>query len=191
MSGPNWLGLLKWTLATSDGTAPSEVRQMTDEDRAFLEKVMKEAVKDEPARMSEIINECIKLIDEHSVLSSYESVDRYLDELDDIIEQIDMAQIFVKFGGLESLLRMLELDNLNVETRSHISTVIGGLSQNNITVQDEMFQKGTIDRLSKVYISTTNVKLKTKIFEAMLVLRRYLHSVTPILYPHKLSNAGC
>ena len=38
-----WLGLLKWSLANQDdGTTPSEARPINDEDRAFLEKVMKE-----------------------------------------------------------------------------------------------------------------------------------------------------
>ena len=46
--GGIWLGLLNWSLAHTDGTSPSEVRPMSDEDRLFLEKVMKEAVKDEP-----------------------------------------------------------------------------------------------------------------------------------------------
>ena len=37
-----WLGLLKWSLAYSDGTKPSEgAVPMSPEDKAFLEKVMK------------------------------------------------------------------------------------------------------------------------------------------------------
>ena len=38
-----WLGLLKWSLQQQDdGTVPSDVSAMSDEDKAFLEQVMKE-----------------------------------------------------------------------------------------------------------------------------------------------------
>ena len=36
-----WLGLLKWTLAHQDGTSPSPAKEMTAENKAFLEAVMR------------------------------------------------------------------------------------------------------------------------------------------------------
>ena len=41
----HWLGLLKWSLAYSDGTEPAgDVEPMSKEDIDFLEKVMKEGI---------------------------------------------------------------------------------------------------------------------------------------------------
>jgi len=54
-----WLGLLKWTLAHQDGTVPSEESptMMSDEDKAFLEKVMAEGIIDECDRMKFILQQ--------------------------------------------------------------------------------------------------------------------------------------
>ena len=38
---------MKWSLSYSDGTSQSSAKPMSDEDKQFLEKVMKECVKDE------------------------------------------------------------------------------------------------------------------------------------------------
>ena len=59
-----WLGLLKWTLAHSDGTKPSDpAKMMSDEDRAFLEMVMKEGIIDENERMKIILEEFSKAME--------------------------------------------------------------------------------------------------------------------------------
>ena len=67
----NWLGLLKWSLAQGeegDGTVDTQVTPMTEEDKAFLEQVMKECVKDEPQRITEIIK---RFISEENNLGSH------------------------------------------------------------------------------------------------------------------------
>jgi hsp70-interacting protein len=95
--GPNWLGLLQWSLAHSDGTRPtSEVQKMGDEDKKWLEAVMKDSVKDEPARMNQIMTEIVAMLDSKSCCENEERIEIMLDELRDITEQIDMAQIFVR-----------------------------------------------------------------------------------------------
>ena len=155
MSAPNWLGLLKWSLSYSDGTSPSPAKPMSDEDKQFLEKVMKECVKDEPAKLNEIILEFMKLLAIDvtttpsntninvtqnipsneitpdiisNVVNAKDKIENCLYELDEIIDQIDMAQIFVKFGGLECLIRLLEIKQLDIQVRWHIAAVIGELS---------------------------------------------------------------
>ena len=50
--GPDWLGLLKWSIAHSDGTTDSEVKLMSEEDKAFLTMVMEEGVRNDPMRMT-------------------------------------------------------------------------------------------------------------------------------------------
>eukprot|EP00471_Norrisiella_sphaerica_P001413 CAMPEP_0184478316 /NCGR_PEP_ID=MMETSP0113_2-20130426/378_1 /TAXON_ID=91329 /ORGANISM="Norrisiella sphaerica, Strain BC52" /LENGTH=363 /DNA_ID=CAMNT_0026856067 /DNA_START=32 /DNA_END=1123 /DNA_ORIENTATION=- len=44
---PQWLGLLRWSLKYKDGTSDSKLRPMSDEDKTFLENVMKNLVIDE------------------------------------------------------------------------------------------------------------------------------------------------
>lgn len=95
--GPNWLGLLQWSLAHSDGTTPtSEVKKMGDEDRKWLEAVMKDNVKDEPARMNQIMAEIVGFLETSTCGPNEEHIEIMLEELRDITEQIDMAQIFIR-----------------------------------------------------------------------------------------------
>ena len=99
--GPNWLGLLQWSLAHSDGTRPtSEVKKMGEEDRKWLEAVMRDNVKDEPARMNEIMTEIVAMLESQSCVENEEKIEFMLEELRDMTEQIDMAQIFVKLVSL-------------------------------------------------------------------------------------------
>ena len=95
--GPNWLGLLQWSLAHSDGTSSSsQVQRMGDEDRKWLEAVMKDNVKDEPARMNQIMADVIGMLDSSTCSENEDRIVYMLEELRDITEQIDMAQIFVR-----------------------------------------------------------------------------------------------
>lgn len=167
MSGPNWLGLLKWSMAHSDGTAASDTTHMTDEDKAFLQRVM-ESIKNEPDRMAEIIKSCNEIIDQNVLSSSIDLIDGYLDELDDMVDHIDLAQIYVKLGGLDCLFRILEIVDLETENlKCHISTVIGTLAQNNIKVQEDVFSRGFVQRLVAAYHQAQSPKLKTKVLYAL------------------------
>ena len=146
-AGPNWLGLLKWSLAHSDGTAPSQFSVMGEEDKMWLEQVMKECVKDEPARMNEIMLEIMNRLDSHTCSES-DHLENILDELRDIVEHIDMARVFVKFGGLQCLLGLLQTEeSIGEEIRCLAAGIIGTLAQNNIIVQEEMHAAGIVDKL--------------------------------------------
>ncbi|CAN0023540.1 unnamed protein product [Ectocarpus fasciculatus] len=62
--GPDaWLGLLKWTLSHQDGTEPSDARPMGDEDRAWLEKVVSEGVRDDFKTMTDIYSRLCTYLD--------------------------------------------------------------------------------------------------------------------------------
>lgn len=165
MDQGNWLALLKWSLRQGgDGTTPSEQSQLTDEDRLFLERVMSESVKNEPARMQEIMNRLVNLLDTHALDENEEEVEGMLEELQDIVEQIDMAQIFVKYGGLECLLQIVERNDHESSLRTAASTVIGTLAQNNPQVQAEAHKVNVPGRLSELFVaSTTSSKLQAKV----------------------------
>jgi hsp70-interacting protein len=58
-----WLGLLKWSLTYVDGTVPSEespnYKEMSTEDKKFLEEVMKDGIINEGERMKTILNHLV------------------------------------------------------------------------------------------------------------------------------------
>jgi hsp70-interacting protein len=86
-----WLGLLKWTLAHSDGTKPSDpAKMMSDEDRAFLEMVMKEGIIDENERMKIILEEFSKAMEYYK--SQADKLTRIDEDQNDDDDDDDVAE---------------------------------------------------------------------------------------------------
>lgn len=72
---PNaWLGLLKWSLAHQDGTEPSDTRSMSDEDRAWLERVVHEGIRDDMKIMTQIYGRLCSYLDDLASLSTTASL---------------------------------------------------------------------------------------------------------------------
>jgi hsp70-interacting protein len=166
MSQPNWLGLLKWSLAHQDGTSTSQFSEMSEEDKAWLERVMKEAVKDEPQRINEIMQYMKELLsrgDQSILESEQEKIEIQLEELRDIIEQIDMAQIFTKFGGCEILLSLLTFAPLDSDNKAVAAAAIGTATQNNLATQDILYQKHFLSSLVPIFLQTKTTLLKNKV----------------------------
>ena len=164
---------------------------MTDEDKAFLERVMKEAIKDEPARMQEIMQEIVSMLDNQTCATNEEHLLEILDELRDMTEQIDMATVFVKFGGLQCLMGLIESPEsaLGVDVRSLAAGAIGTLAQNNLSVQEEIYKLGTVDRLATVCLaSTSSSQLSAKVLYAIsCIVRNHAAAETDFVLRHSES----
>lgn len=169
---PNWLGLLQWSLAYSDGTSASTGRTLNEEDKLWLERVMKEAVTDEPARLNEIMLALTAVLDRTPNENDEEMIENSLEEIKSIVDQIDMAQVFSKFGGSKCLLRIINNDGISNELKSIAASVIGTMAQNNILVQDILFKEGFIDVLLKTFATTDSALLSTKILFAVSCIIR-------------------
>ena len=187
MDGPNWLGLLKWSLSYSDGTAPTAATPLSKEDQDFLTRVMEEAVRNDGQRMREIMLDIAAYLEEeveetkscevdtqdtsmansainHSsskltgaaasaqraasraaaAVAAFralgraaqdEQIENELDELQDIVEQIDMAIDFIThLKGADCILDLVQdkrrlVGSLAVRCRACV--VLGTLTQNN------------------------------------------------------------
>merc|ERR1719163_2564700 len=100
----NWPGLLAWSTKYHDGTHASEFKQMTDEDRAFLERAMEEAfgkIEDPNQVMAEAITQ-IKAADrtDESIVTALEVIDRCCDDP-------DCARNCEKLDGLQPLIDLI------------------------------------------------------------------------------------
>ena len=161
---------------------------MSDEDKAFLERVMKEAIKDEPARMQEIMQEIMTMLDNQTCAINEDHLMEILDELRDMTEQIDMAKVFVKFGGLQCLMGLIESPetSLSVDVRSLAAGVIGTLAQKNLSVQEDIYKLGTVDRLTTVCLaSTSSSQLSAKALYAIsCIVRNHAAAETDFVLRH-------
>ena len=156
-----WLGLLKWSLAYSDGTRPSseEFVPMSPEDKAFLEKVMKEGIINENERMKTILKDVTAQMEEWRI-NKYteeeaERVEDLLQEVRDIVEQIDYARAFAAMKGAVFLLGCVqERGSMPKSTRVMCLGIMATMCQHNPPVQKELLELGSIRILSDLFFAT-------------------------------------
>jgi len=144
-----WLGLLKWTLAHQDGTVPSSESptMMSDEDKAFLEKVMAEGIVDESERMKFVLQEFSKAMEYYKHSSreaatttatatteeqplappNEDDLEILLQELRDIVEQVDFARGFVNLKGCSYLLGAISATTTTSSSSSSMPVVPNGI----------------------------------------------------------------
>lgn len=155
-----WLGLLKWSLQYSDGTRPDESSEnmtpMSEEDKAFLEAVMREGIIDENVRMKTILTDVTEKLSkwkqEPYTQAEEEEVEEFLQELRDIVEQIDYARAFAALKGLDFLLGCVgERERVPRSTRLMCLGLLATLAQNNPPVQKDLLELGAIRTLSDLF----------------------------------------
>lgn len=149
-SYPHWLGLLKWSLAQTDPDGSSDFTEMTEENRNFLDAVMKDMVKDEPGDLQKILKTFQDMFDRGLVCDDNSQVLNLLEDAQLIIDQIDMANVFCKFGGAAVLKNILNSNILLDDCKCTASVICGELSQNNPTAQIEMLKSGLLDQLAVI-----------------------------------------
>lgn len=177
MSAPNWLGLLRWTIAHSDGTHDSQFNEMKAEDKVWLEKVMKEVVRDDPQRMNEVmlsVKDVLARLQDGAVLSEdeFETMETDLEDLRDIVEQVDMAQVFAKFHGASILIQVANNSVFPAELRGLCLGVIATVSQNNLVTQNLFFEQLLVSDLVKTFLTTDSFVVATKALLAISAVTR-------------------
>lgn len=175
---PNWLALLKWSLNQSDGTKETSV-EATKEDMEWLANAMADLVQDQPKRIREILAELVNfmenpLIDKNSLINDSDidsdnsneksiNVNELLEEVRDMIDHIDMAQIFVKFGGIKCLMYFITSENIKITIRSLAAVILAEISQNNNNVQDEANKNNIIPELCIQCLNTNQFSFAAKL----------------------------
>lgn len=164
-----WLGLLKWSLAYSDGTRPSDEKfnPMSKEDIEFLENVMKDGIIDEGERMKEILRNLTDSLEgmltettnqeekRKEPLSEDDMLDLF-QELRDIVEQIDYARAFMAMGGIKFLLGCATTEaNVPKSIRKSALSVMATMCQNNPPVQLNLLEEGHMPQLIQLFLDYT------------------------------------
>ncbi|GAX21097.1 hypothetical protein FisN_1Lh227 [Fistulifera solaris] len=169
-----WLGLLKWSLAYSDGTSPSAAHPLSDADREFLEKVMKEGIINEGDRMKTILEEVTMQFQKWKDTKRYtqeedDQVSDLLQELRDIVEQIDYATAFCSLQGIPFLLGCVqETECIPRSSRLICLGILATLCQNNPEVQKQLLERGALQILSDLFFATTDDgELRSRILQAI------------------------
>ncbi|XP_020179504.1 uncharacterized protein [Aegilops tauschii subsp. strangulata] len=172
--GPDWNGLLKWSLAHgSDGTNPP--RALSEEDRKWFMEAMRANTIDVVGRMKEIA-QVMKTPDD--VLQSHgvnpENIEGtfsdMLDELQEHVESIDMANDLHSIGGLDPLLGYLK--NSHAGIRAKAAEVVSTVVQNNPKSQQLVMESNGLEPLLTNFRSDPSTTARTKALGAISSLIR-------------------
>lgn len=180
-----WTGLLKWSLNYVDGTKDvSDITPMSAEDKAFLEKVMREGIVDEGERMKFILTEATNAMEYYRSLAAEsagnvdppiteDALEDLLQELRDIVEQIDYARAFCSLQGLPFLLGCIQQFEVPVTIRHVCLGILATLGQNNPPVQQQLLEMGALKTLSDLFFNeATADATKAKLMQSMSSLVR-------------------
>ncbi|KAL2934247.1 Hsp70-binding protein 1 [Bienertia sinuspersici] len=167
---PNWEGLLKWSLAHSDGTQSQ--RQLSDEDRRWFMEAMQSQTIDVVKRMKEItqvLQTPEQVLDAQGVTS--DNIEDMLDELQEHVESIDMANDLPSIGGLLPLLGYLKNRHANI--RAKAADVVSTIVQNNPKSQQLVMEANGFEPLLTNFASDPDTKVRTQALGAISSLIRH------------------
>ncbi|ESQ40133.1 hypothetical protein EUTSA_v10014140mg [Eutrema salsugineum] len=171
--GPNWDGLLKWSLSHADGTRPT--RQLSEEDRKWFTEAMQSQTVDVVKRMKEITQVMLTpqhVLEAHEVTS--QDIQDLLDELKDHVESIDMANDLHSIGGLVPLLGYLKNSDANIRAKS--ADVISTMVENNPRSQQSVMEANGLESLLLNFTSDTDMHSRTQALGAISSLIRHNNS---------------
>jgi len=144
---PMWSALLRWSLSQGGDGTSSPRGAMSAEDRAFLEKVMKEYTVD-----------VAKAVSEHlSVVSRFaggegeaEACEAALDAIEELTIDLDMARDLCKLGGVREVLRAARFEGATSGVRRAAAGVIAAVAQNDEACQNAVAAEGGVATLEDV-----------------------------------------
>ncbi|KAJ8532921.1 hypothetical protein K7X08_015810 [Anisodus acutangulus] len=169
--GPNWDGLLKWSLSHSDGTNPPP-RNLSEEDRKWFMEAMQCQTVDVVKRMKEItlvMQTPEQVLESQGVTS--QDIEDMLDELQEHVESIDMANDLHSIGGLVPLLGYLKNSHANI--RAKAAEVVSTIVQNNPKSQQLVMEANGLEPLLSNFTSDPDVTARTKALGAISSLIRH------------------
>ncbi|KAG1337848.1 hsp70-binding protein 1 [Cocos nucifera] len=168
--GLKWEGLLKWSLAQTDGTKPS--RNLSEEDRKWFMEAMQAQMVDVVKRMKEItlvMNTPEDVLEAQGVMP--ENIEDMLDQLQGHVESIDMANDLHSIGGLVPLLGYLK--NSHAGIRAKAAEVVTTIVQNNPKSQQLVMEANGLEFLLSNFTSDPDITVRTKALGALSSLIRH------------------
>lgn len=157
MANIDWPGLLKWSTKYHDGTSDiSKFKQLSEEDRKFLEGAMEQAfgqIEDPNKVMEEAVTQ---LRDDsrtnESVLTALEVIDRCCDDP-------DCARNCERLGAVQAILDMLKESSekgflgAEAEVCRRSAEILALLCANNPVIQQAAAKRGAVELLTTVVTS--------------------------------------
>lgn len=164
------LGLLKFCLEHTDGTAPAQVPNRDPADYQWL-KAAFDNLETDVQKMKKIID---TLVNSSDTTESRISV--VLQELQYLVEDIDNATDFFKINGFHPVYTILKNENLTSESRMFAAWVLSTVVQNNDETQSKAMQSDLFEYVIKLLLekkSQLDEKLAFKLWAIISGLLKF------------------
>lgn len=171
MPGLDWPGLLAWSTKHHDGTKPSEFKQLSEEDRAFITKAYEHAMS-QIADPNKIFKEAVDMMQapeatEEAVATALEMCDRSCDDP-------DVARNAELLGGIQALLDAAE-KRTSIGVRTRAMEILALLLQNNEPLQRAAANRNGLAILRGLVTGApAGDAVRAKAFRALVALVRGL-----------------
>ena len=162
----DWNGLFKWSMNHQDGTKPSQFKQMSVEDRKWLEAAFKAYTFNDADRLREVCAELKK----HEEIEPATLVDM-IEEVQDLVELHPRNNLNMCLcGGMETIIQII-LNNPSKEVRRTACGVFSAVVQNNTKVQEIAKALGAINLMHQ-YLREDDDKNKEAVLGALSAFLR-------------------
>lgn len=141
-----WPGLLAWSTQYHDGTAPSNFKKMSKEDKDFLQGALDDAMAliEDP---NKVLQEGLDLLEAENDKSSPEKITTALEVIDRCVDDPDCARNLEKFGGIKALLKYVNSEYDEISSKS--CEILSLMLANNEELQLAAYEKcGALDVLT-------------------------------------------
>ncbi|XP_075234395.1 hsp70-binding protein 1 [Lycorma delicatula] len=168
----NMQGLLKFLLETTkneDGTHDSEFSPMDEERKEFLMNVFESM----SVNIAEKLTESLKVISQAVNITQQDDpsdCENALEVLTDLVDEVDVANDFMKIGGLQACKPCLYSPHNGIRWRA--AQLVGECAQNNPLFQHNAVQLTFLDDLIKLVDTDTDERVRVKALYAISTIMR-------------------
>lgn len=178
----DWTGLLKWTIKQTDGTKSTDIPELTQDQRDWLEEVFKSLARDDVKEMKKLLSELEKNFEDPE---KTEEVLNALEELRDLLDVLDAPINFCKIGGMFQIFEASVNEKVPISVRKSCLAILTSCAQNNPFVQT-FFSKIDFMRIF-AFTESNDETLRLRSISALASILRGNFLVTKRIF---LANSG-
>ena len=167
----NWPGFLKWSLSHHDQTEKTKIPKMSDEQKKWLEEVIKESSMDQNKELKSTLDKLVEITsqveEKGSTKETQENLSILMENLRELLSNLDAGMNFTKMGGVIFLLDKSCVKELPISFRYELLSILMEIAQNNDFVQ-KMLLNHKFDRLVSLLLEDrSDIKMQYRVLGAL------------------------
>jgi hypothetical protein len=167
----NWPGFLKWSLSHHDETKQTEIPKLSNDQKAWLEEVIKESSLDHNKQLKSTLDKLVEItakIQENGITEEInENLMVQMENLRELLANLDAGMNFTKMGGVHFLLDKACVRQLPVNFRYEMLSVLMEVAQNNDFVQKMLINNKFTRLIALLFENEDDLKMQYRVIGAL------------------------